>query len=325
MCDTLQQQIKKVLITGVSGFLGATIAEMLLGLRGQDNALSILGAYNSFQDLPQRWSGYASTLKTVKVNVSDGDKLKDIISDFQPDLVIHCAAIRELDYCESHHADANTVNVQGTDNVARACSEACARLVFISTDMVYDGKDAKYSETSELRPINLYGKTKAAAEVAVQTWLASDDWLIIRLSRLFGTHPLYRRPDIIAAILEKLKAGQEVNVYTDEHRHATHAPWVAKTIIELYQNGAHGVFHVCGDECVSGFEFAQMIADTFGFRSALLIPASADDRNLSRGSEVAPRPKRIALENTKLRTVLGKDLMMPSIIEILQSMRPKAV
>jgi dTDP-4-dehydrorhamnose reductase len=301
--------LKKVLITGTSGLLGAKLVNSLV-TNFED--ISCLGLYNIYQDTFSGLSQQSSNLKFEQVDIRDEKTLEKVFDYFSPDTVIHCAALRELEYCETHPQQAQEVNVTGTEYIAKCCKELGARLVFISTDIIFDGSEEKYSESSEPRPLNVYGNTKATSEQLIGDILPDDRWLIIRLSVLYGHHLLGRRKDFVEFVVEKLISNQKVQLFSDKFRNITYLEWVSQTILRLCDNDSTGIFHVCGDECLNNLVWGEMIADVFGLNENLIIPTTMEE--VLKG---ITRPKRIFLDNSKLRTFMGEENMMPQVRETL--------
>ncbi len=321
----MSDRLRKILITGSSGFLGAILVESFFKEPWADqDHTQILGLYNKYNDLPTKWPNQQPKVDvsfvTGRVDIRDVKALTDIVTDFSPDIVIHCAALRDLEYCESYPAKAGSVNVVGTENMVSLCNKLGCKLVYISTDMVYDGTATLYNETSGLHPVNEYGKSKAAGEELVRNGLHTDSWTIIRISRLYGVHPLGREPDLARTILERTGNNQEVVLPTDEYRNVTYAPWAAKAIIALSKHNAFGVFHVCGDLPISKYDFGIMIAKQFGSSTERIKPVSSEHYQMSNASHgpAVTRPKRVMLNNTKLRTIIGSKSMMPTIADTLK-------
>jgi len=223
-----------------------------------------------------------------------------------------------LEYCEAALNEAFEVNTSGTENVARCCKEFGAKLVFISTDNVFFGSDSLYTESSKQRPANVYGETKTAAEKYVMNLLSKNahSWLIIRLSVLYGYHPLSRRADFVSFVIDKLKQNEKVQLFMDKYRNFTYLEWLAKVILMLSRRECGGIYHVCGDECINNLDFGMMIAEEFGLPKEPIIPSRTDDL-----TKDVVRPKKIILDNSKLRAELGEDAMMPTIRKTLDQIK----
>jgi dTDP-4-dehydrorhamnose reductase len=302
--------VQKILITGVSGFLGLSLVNSY-NETANENEVIITGLYNSYQKLPKKYLG----MDSYKVDITDTAELNKICQKVKPDIIIHCAALRDLEFCDENPELADQVNYKATEELVRSCTDLGSRLVFISTDMVFDGSEPRFAETSARKPVNKYGETKMSAEDSVMNYMEDGAWLIIRTSRLFGHHPLSRRTDFVGSVIEQLKRRQGLKLPIDEYRNNSHVTWCAQVIIELLEKNATGIYHVCGDECINKFDFGQMIAESFELPMDLIIPMKMEDYN----SEVI-RPKKVILDNSKLLSELGPEARMQSIQNILHKM-----
>ncbi len=301
--------MKKVLITGTSGFLGSKLVNSLVK---NCEDISCLGLYNIYQDTFSGLSQQSSNIKFEQVDIRDEKTLVKVFNNFSPDTVLHCAAIRDLEYCETHPQQANDVNVKGTEYITKCCKELGATLVFISTDIIFDGSEDKYTESSEPKPLNVYGNTKATSENFIIDMLSDNRWLIIRLSVLYGHHLLGRRKDFVEFVVEKLIHNQEVQLFSDKFRNISYLDWVSQTILRLCDSNSTGIFHVCGDECLNNQAWGEIIADVLGLNENLIISVTMEE--VLKG---ITRPKKIFLDNSKLRSVIGVENMMPKVKETL--------
>ena len=304
--------MQRIFITGISGFLGITLADIFYD---HSNEYTIQGQYNNYKAFPDEMPH----LDALKLDITDMDRLRDVIIKFEPDMILHCAALRDLSYCETHPNEAEHVNVTGTENIVQLCDELGLKLVLLSTDLVFSGEEIRYVEASETEPLNKYAETKVACEKLVRRRLQSDQWLIVRVSVLFGIHRLLRRADFVKFILNRLRKNQEVKVFYDKYRNVTHVSWAAKAIKMLIDSGAVGVYHVCGDECINYQEWSEMIAAEFELSPELLVPVPLTDFKSS-----FVNPKKIQMDNSKLRQTIGSGAMMPSIRMVLQKLKTES-
>lgn len=304
--------VNKILITGVSGLLGATLAIKLNETFLDTNKDTIIfGLYNSYQNLTNE----RLCIKAIKVDITDSAELRTLCQKVKPDIIIHCAALRDLELCAQQPKQAKLVNFEATKEIVNICNDLDTKLVFISTDMVFDGDEPKFIETSARKPMNVYGETKKLGEDCIMNNMDEGTWTIIRTSRLFGKHPLLRRNDFVGSVIEQLKRGQGLKLPVDEYRNNTYVKWAAEAIIKLYLKDVSGIFHVCGNECINKFDWGQMIAEEFKLHMDLILPIKMEDIT----SKVT-RPGEVVLDNTKLRGELDEEEMMPSIREILRIM-----
>jgi dTDP-4-dehydrorhamnose reductase len=221
----------KVLLTGANGQLG-----------------------NCFQDrLPASWEMWA-TDSTI-LDITDFAKVKKVVADYQPDVIVNAAAYTAVDKAETEHDIAAMINEIGPRNLALAANDIGARLVHVSTDYVFDGEAKKpYSETAATNPLGVYGKTKLNGEIAVA--LVQPEALIIRTAWVFSEYG----NNFVKTMLRLAQTRDELGVVSDQFGCPTYAGDIAQAIIVLIQKGAvGGIYHFCGDETVTWNEFAEVV------------------------------------------------------------------
>lgn len=223
-----------VLVTGAKGQLGRELTNLLK----QQNIDFI--AYDS-----------------QEMDITDFDKTLSIIKDIKPSVVYHCAAYTAVDLAEDEGKEMNyLVNVDGTKNVAQACKEVGATLVYISTDYVFDGKtrETPYMETDKTSPINEYGKAKLLGEQAVQEIL--NNYYIIRTSWVFGEHG----NNFVYTMKKLAKTHDKLTVVNDQVGRPTWTKSLAEFMTYLVQNNCeYGTYHFSNDDTCTWYEFAQEI------------------------------------------------------------------
>jgi dTDP-4-dehydrorhamnose reductase len=272
----------------------------------------------------------------LKVDITNEMNLMKILQKNQPDLIIHSAAIRDLEFCEINIVHAKKVNIQATTSIINFCNNTNSKLYFISTDMVFPGSEKKFSESSIMKPLNYYGNTKVQAETLIESNLEPDNWLIARISRLYGPHPLNRRKDFIETIIGINEKNKEINLLIDEYRNITYTPWAAKVIIQLIERNHIGRFHICGNENISKFEWGKLIVDKFDLNEKIIKSINYSDlikeyqqqisEQKNKNSEThiynpLIRPKKLILDNSKLLSTIGAKSLMPSISETLKEIK----
>jgi dTDP-4-dehydrorhamnose reductase len=303
-------ELIKILITGVSGYLGIKLAQLMLQT---PEKYQVFGSYHNFKNFPEKTKTQIIPQRTIQLDVRSRSECLRVITEFKPDWVIHCAAIRELGYCEENPDEAREVNLVGTEHIANACVENNVKLMFISSDIIFDGTEERYTEDNPKSPLNIYGQTKAAAEEAIQHILPQNQWCIVRLSVLFGQHILNRKPDFLEFVLNNLRNNEPVKLFTDKYRNFTHIDWAAGTILDLIAKDQTGIFNVCGDECINNLMLGEMIADHFGLEKDHIIPVKME--NIQPGLK---QPKRVEMVNSKLISVLGEHARMPQLRDTLE-------
>jgi len=257
----------RVVITGANGQLGRALQEAL-----QEHELFLI-------DLPQH-------------DVTD-PRIVGTIAECSPDLVIHAAAMTDVDGCERDPDLAFRVNEVGTRNVAEVCRICDAGLLYVSTDYVFDGsKREPYLESDRPNPVCVYGKSKLAGEVVVRELLTRH--YVVRTAWLYG--PGGR--NFVTKILELAADREELSVVTTEVGSPTYAPDLAAAIARLIQHSLYGTYHLVNEGSCSRFEFAERILELAGKTHVALQGAQRYER-------LAAVPANAALRNLAASTQLG--------------------
>ena len=275
--------MSRIVITGGSGLLGLNWAlarkqfdEVYLFLHKR--SLSIDGINTQFVDL-QNSSEIGRVLKIIK-----------------PDLVVHTAALTDVDLCEEFPSESKSSNVDIAVNVARQAFKLNIPLAHISTDHLFDGASAKYTEDDSIHPVNTYGCHKALAESLVQE--VHPKSLIIRTC-FFGWGPKYRR-SFSDYIIDALRSNQNVTLYDDVVFSPINVTDLIRIVHELVELNSEGVFNVCARDSISKYEFGVRLAESQGLESELIQPIQA-----SRLRRKVKRPVNLSLSDKKLRSRLN--------------------
>lgn len=229
--------------------------------------------------------GYAVVLSPHPLlALDDPDRLRAFARQSQPDLVLHTAALTRVNYCQSQPDEALRVNGTGTAHVVQAAREAAATLVYFSTDYVFDGsKDTPWLESDAPRPINAYGASKLAGEQAV---LSYEHGHVIRTSGLFGPRADGRAErNFFRVIAEKLLAGLETEVVSDQLTAVTYAPQLAAMVLALLGRGLPRTVHLTCAGHDSWYGWARQAAGLLGVDASRVKPRGTRD-----GGTV-PRPR----------------------------------
>ena len=216
-----------------------------------------------------------------------------------PSVVVHTAAETNVDLCETDHEHARMINVEGTVNVAEVCAKSGARMIFISTDYVFDGIKGSYSEADQPNPISYYGHSKLEAERIVMSKLPNA--LILRTSVLYGWHP--SKLNFATWVIKGLRERETLKVVKDHINSPTLADNLAKAIRSAIERNSNGLLHVAGSERISRFDFARKTAKSFDLDESLLVPVDMCDLNWA-----AKRPRDSSLNVAKAEKELGIEL-----------------
>ncbi|TCL60286.1 dTDP-4-dehydrorhamnose reductase [Hydrogenispora ethanolica] len=231
------------------------------------------------------------------------DITKPIIPSFQVDLVVHTAALTDVDYCQKHWEEAWLVNFDGTKNLLKAFPEA--RFVYISTDFVFDGVSGNYSENALPHPINVYAKSKYAAEQ-----LLPDNSLIVRTC-IFGNNLQSNKESLPEKIVKKLQKNQPVSLFSDLFSTPLYTGCLTKLVLQAVERNLTGIWNLAGAQRVSKYEMGLKLAEVYGLNPNLIIPISVNDFQFE-----APRPRDVSLNTTKISATFGHP--PPTVAESLK-------
>ncbi len=278
---------EKLLITGGSGLLGSNIAKM------STKHFKVIATYNScLSQIPGT--------EFVPLDIRDKQQVFFTFRKTLPNLVVHTAALANVDYCEAHPEEAWTVNVEGTENVALASKEVGAILIYISTDSVFDGEKGMYVEEDTVNPLNTYAKTKLKGEEIVQHWL--PDSIIVRTA--FYGWSLHHKLSLAEWVVDGLREERTLNMFTDTFFSPIFVSNLAEVLIEMYNNNLSGIYHVAGSERCCKYIFGKEIAQVFGFNSKYIKPSSLAEAGLK-----AHRPGDISLNICKISGAINTKLL----------------
>jgi dTDP-4-dehydrorhamnose reductase len=235
-----------------------------------------------------------------RLDMRDEAAVRALIAELKPEVTAVPAANPFVDYCELHPEETRRVNVDGTLNVARACKDFGSRMVFFSSDYVFDGAQGSYREDDAVRPLNEYGRQKAEAEAGVLA--AASGNLVVRTSTVYGWQ---REPkNLVLQIKNKLSAGLPMKVAQGILCNPTYAENLAEVVCELAQCGCSGIFHAVGAQRLERLEFARLAARTFGLDESLILPVPRCEFQ-----SPTPRPKDSSLLTDKLRAAVSTPLL----------------
>ena len=195
-----------------------------------------------------------------RLDIRDSDAVSALVRSVQPNLVLNAAAMTDVDRCEADLDEARYVNETAAGHLAFLSKEVGAAFVHISTDYVFDG-NGPVTEDTEPHPLNAYGETKLFGERVVRK--AHAEPIVLRLSSVFGWNRLSSKTNAVTWILQKLEAGQEVPLFSDQRVTPTYAKTAAEVAFDLWDQHASGVFHVSCPDCASRVELGRGVADVF--------------------------------------------------------------
>jgi dTDP-4-dehydrorhamnose reductase len=219
----------------------------------------------------------------------------DLIKEVQPDIVVNTAAHSSVDLCETDHSIADKLHVDITQDITQVCKDIDSKLVYISTDAVFQGElHKKYTELDQPNPINYYGKTKLQAEQI--TLNASSKNVVLRTAVIYGWH---KKSRFTNWIIQTLKENHIVDPFIDQYNTPTLVDDLAKSLLSIFEKNISGMFHATGKSCLNRYEFALVLASTFGLDKKLIKSVTSKEKK-----QDAPRPTSTCLDSRKLEKLI---------------------
>ena len=286
-----------ILIIGGSGIIGSKIVNEFV-----DNKNNVHYTYN--ENKLEKGIGH-------KLDIRKREDTVELISKINPDIVIHTAALTNVDLCETDKELANSINVIGTENVVSGCKKNNSKIIYISTSFVFNGEKDKYFEDDEICPSTYYGLTKSKGEKIVKN--SELPYLIIRTDQPYSWKEKWQRNNSVLRVIQTLSEGQILNEITDWLNVPTYVPDLVNALKKLINSNVSGIFHVCGSDFVSRYEWSLATAEIFGLNKNLIKPISSIDLNLP------AKRANVNLSNGKLFKKIG--FKMNGIVEGLQIMK----
>ncbi|WP_026628725.1 SDR family oxidoreductase [Dyadobacter alkalitolerans] len=280
---------KRILITGSNGLLGQKLVDLLAGNEHYETFATAKGENRlSVSD------GY----RFLEMDVTDAVQVDEVLTEVKPEVIIHTAAMTNVDQCEMEKDACWKLNVTAVEILIAACKKHNIFLEHVSTDFIFDGTSGPYKEEDEPNPISFYGWSKYAAEKAV---MHSDiQWAIARTVLVYGIAHDMSRSNIILWVKKSLEEGKAIKVVTDQFRTPTLAEDLAMGCYLIADQLAEGVFHISGEDFLTPYEMAIMAADYFSLDKSLISPTDA-----SAFRQPARRPPRTGFDLKKSRDILG--------------------
>ena len=290
----------RLYVTGGTGLVGSNIIRL-----ARQRGIEIIAS--QYGPEPEWHADY----ELDPLDMADHDAIRASIRKFKPDAVIHCAAILDQLFMFANRELCWSIMVDGTRALAEACRDVGARLVFVSSDWVFDGRVDLVDETSPPNPVNFYGVMKAASERD----LGALDGLNYGVGRLAGIYGLnYAAPslarkdnglgfDFSVYVIYRLAAGLPAEVWTgpkvNDVAHPTMASDSADMLLRLAQHDGNGLFHCFGSEAINRIDLAHQIATAFAADPALIMPTRTDEAVLDQMRHIGiPYRTRMSTERT---------------------------
>jgi len=276
----------RILVTGASGLLGLNLA--LEASRDHE----VIGSVNSHAIRTTQFA-------TIQSDLLKPRALEALLEQSQPDWVVHCAALTDLETCEARPALAEQLNSEVPRKLAEIVARGGARLVHISTDAVFDGRRGGYREEDEPNPLSVYAKTKLAGERSVLE--VNPDAIVARVN-LFGWS-LSGERSLAEWFISNLSAGRQVGGFKDVFFCPLLANDLAVILLKMLERGLKGLYHVVSRDCTSKYEFGVRLAEIFGLDPRPIRPVPVGSAGLK-----AARSPNLTLVTEKLTKDLGESL-----------------
>lgn len=277
--------MKKILITGANGLLG----QKLVSLLSQQQDVNLLATAKGIC----RFS-LPDNVAYRTLDITNADACSDLFNEFQPDALIHAAAMTQVDACEDEREMCDLINITGVSNLIKAIGNRNTHFVHISTDFIYEGDEEEYFEDSKVNPLSYYGSSKWKSEQLFEQ--VSFPYSILRTVLVYGVLEDLSRSNIVLWAKAALEKGEKINVVDDQYRCPTLAEDLACACLQVIQENATGVYHVSGKDFLSILELVFEIADYWGLDKSLIISISTDGLN-----QKARRPLKTNLNLSKAK------------------------
>ena len=281
--------MKKIIVTGSNGLLGQKVTDLSI----QDSEIELIATSVG----PNRHNlkdGY----RYEELDVLDLDRLNELVARYQPDSIIHTAAMTNVDACEAERTKCYALNVQSVKNLVDVCQKRDIQLIHLSTDFIFDGEDGPYTEEAEPNPLSYYGETKLESELILKN--SSCHWAILRTIIVYGIVNDMSRSNIVLWAKGALEKGEPINVVNDQWRMPTLAEDLAACCLLAVKKNASGVFNVSGKDLMSILEIVERVADHYRLNKSLIKAISAESLN-----QAAKRPKKTGFILDKAIVELG--------------------
>lgn len=279
----------KILVTGVAGQLGHDVVNELNKRGIEAVGTDLAPSYSGISD-----GSFVASAPYVSLDITDGAAVEKVIGEVNPDGVVHCAAWTAVDAAEDANNKAKVflINADGTENIAKACKKINAKMMYISTDYVFDGQGTEpwRPDCKDYKPLNVYGESKLKGELAVSATL--EKYFIVRIAWVFGLNG----KNFIKTMLNVGKTHDTVRVVNDQIGTPTYTYDLSRLLVDMIQTQKYGYYHATNEGgYISWYDFTKEIYKQAGY-STNVIPVTTAEYGLSK----AARPFNSRLDKSKL-------------------------
>jgi dTDP-4-dehydrorhamnose reductase len=282
------KRVMKILVTGSNGLLGQKISNVL------GNNIDVEPIFSARNPLT-----YSINRGSFEVlDIANQENVNQVISSVKPDVIIHAAAMTQVDDCELKKDECWLQNTTATEYLIAASSRVGTHFIFVSTDFIFDGKSGPLDESAVPSPVNYYGESKLAAEEVVKKYRGA--WSILRTVLVYGVAHDMSRSNIVLWVKKSLEEGKTINVVDDQWRTPTLAEDLALGCWLIAKKKKEGIFHISGEEMMSPYEIAVRTARFFSLDESLIRRTDS-----TQFKQPARRPLKTGFNIDKAKNELG--------------------
>jgi dTDP-4-dehydrorhamnose reductase len=271
----------KFLVTGSAGLIGSQVVK--------DLAKSNHQVYSCYND-SRPHDGIA-----VKLDLTNNENIVQVVQTVKPDIIIHLAAMTNVDLCEKEKDLSLKINAKSTQIISKQAAKHDSFFVYVSTDYVFDGETGMKKESDVPNPVDYYGYSKYQGELAVEDMVSN--WCIVRTSTPFGMHAV--KKSFPSFVIENLQAKKEISVVIDQYTSPTYVPNLSRMLIEITTRQISGIIHLAGATRISRYDMAELVAEKLDLDKSLLRQIRIKEMDW-----VAKRPKDSSLDVSKAVSLL---------------------
>jgi dTDP-4-dehydrorhamnose reductase len=281
--------MKTILTTGSNGLLGQKLTEKILA----EGRVKLVATSKGINRYPFK-EGY----KYAEMDILDNLEVKQVIERYQPDAIIHTAAMTNVDTCEANKELCRRLNVDAVLNLLSLCEEKNIQLIHLSTDFVFDGADGPYKEEDAVNPVSYYGESKVLAEELLKN--SKANWAILRTILVYGITNDMSRSNIVLWAKGALEKASPINIVNDQWRMPTLAEDLAEACLLAVEKNAQGIYHVSGKDYMSIADLVRKVADYWALDQSFINEVSSTSLN-----QTAKRPVKTGFVLDKTIKDLG--------------------
>lgn len=266
--------MKTVLVTGSNGLLGQKLTEKILA----EGRVKLIATSKGANRYPVN-EGYVY----AEMDILDEKNVRTVLEQYQPDVIIHTAAMTNVDICEADKENCIRLNVEAVAALLSLCEEKEIQLIHLSTDFVFDGANGPYTEEDDVNPLSYYGESKVKAEELVKA--SKANWTIIRTILVYGITNDMSRSNIVLWAKGALDKGKPINVVNDQWRMPTLAEDLAEACILAAEKNAKGIYHISGKDYMSIAALVRKVAEHWSIDASVITEMNSETLN-----QTAQRP-----------------------------------